>query len=221
LLPWKGKLLAGTGHAPWLKEPVENPMPSSRQIEEFCEDLSAAIPSLKLREGDVEHVFAGLLPVTETGSNALAVREVIIDHAMHGGPPGFYSVSGVKFTTARLVAENVLKACFPAGSRASKSGRGKERPWPLSSIGKRGIFSSDSDPVNKRQIWREALASIVDEESVVHLDDLVFRRTSLWECGANVIESAPKLCELFDWHDLRCQEEIGRLGRAFKTSFLI
>jgi glycerol-3-phosphate dehydrogenase len=115
LLPWKGKLLAGTGHVPWFNS-TENPMPTEEQMQEFLNDLNLAIPGLELHQGDIVHIFAGLLPVTKDGSVDLVSREVIVDHAEQGGPKGLYSVSGVKYTTSRLVAEKTLKRTFKGKS---------------------------------------------------------------------------------------------------------
>jgi glycerol-3-phosphate dehydrogenase len=112
LVPWKGKLLAGTGHAPWRGDP-ENPVPDDAILESFIDDLNCAVPSLDVKSHDIEHVFSGLLPVKKAGSANLTKREVILNHAVHGGPQGFYSISGVKFTTSRRVAEKAMKLIFP------------------------------------------------------------------------------------------------------------
>ena len=53
----------------------------------------------------------------------------------------------------------------------------------------------------------------VEEEAVQHLDDLIFRRTTLWENPKDAIGFAPFLCELFPWNTFRCREEIERLTR--------
>ncbi|NIO87011.1 MAG: FAD-dependent oxidoreductase, partial [Candidatus Aminicenantes bacterium] len=112
IVPWKGKLLAGTGHAPWLKN-EKDPMPTREQIEGFLDDLNHAIPKLDVGLKDVLRVFPGLQSAKKTGGIDFAVREVILNHADHDGPRGLYSISGVKFTTARRVAEKTLKRIFP------------------------------------------------------------------------------------------------------------
>ena len=66
LHPWKGRLLAGTGHGPWRGE-VEQPRPSEAQLDEFIADLNAAVPGWSLRRAEVVRVFAGLLPARERG----------------------------------------------------------------------------------------------------------------------------------------------------------
>ena len=111
LVPWKNKLLVGTGHAPW-QNGIENPIPGDAMLNSFIDDLNFAVPELNVGFKDIEHVFSGLLPVKKSGSVNLTRREVILNHADHGGPRGFYSISGVKFTTSRLVAEKTLQLIF-------------------------------------------------------------------------------------------------------------
>lgn len=112
LLPWKGMLLAGTGEAPWDGGP-DGVRVADEDLEAFIADLNRSVPGLELQRKNAVRVMAGLLPLARPGSRALANRETIIDHASTGGPAGFFSVSGVKLTTSRLVAEKVLRHAAP------------------------------------------------------------------------------------------------------------
>jgi len=214
LVPWKGMLLAGTGHAKWL-EGQEEPMPSDKLLSEFLDDLNRAIPTLEASQDEILHVFAGLLPAKKVGSATLADRGVILDHAEHGGPRGLYSISGVKFTTARLVAEKTLNRIF----------HGRNHPVRIENFGppqdvegKQGIFDFNWYPSASDSEWKDSLRLLIAEESVRHLDDLILRRTTLWDNPSRAMEIAPVICELFDWDNPRCSEEveglIKKLGRG-------
>ena len=118
LLTWKDQLLVGTGHRPW-KAPriVSNPQPTTEQNKEFLDDLNAAVPGLNLKEKEILHIFGGFLPAAKSESARLANRPKIVDHSLEGGPKGLLSLSGVKFTTSRLVADQLLSnilACKPS-----------------------------------------------------------------------------------------------------------
>ena len=196
---WKGRLLAGTAEIAVAAED-ENPVPRPRDILDFIADMNDAVPELLLGEKDIEHIYAGILPATATGK--LSGREVILDHSAQGGPAGLFSVSGVKYTTSRLVAEKTMKKVFP-GCRAKKN------PPPAAANSGRGFFAYD---------WQEAtdddiagLKALIEEEAVVHLDDLVFRRTGLGENRRRVAELLPRLRSLFPWNDGRWQQECERL----------
>ena len=57
---------------------------------------------------------------------------------------------------------------------------------------------------------------MAEEESVVHLDDLVVRRTDLWETPDLAVKLAPSLCSLFSWDDARRATELERLESALR-----
>ncbi|MCP4117314.1 MAG: FAD-dependent oxidoreductase [Desulfobacteraceae bacterium] len=117
IVPLKGKLFAGTGHAPW-ESPVGKaaPGPGASQLEGFISEINDAVPGLTLDKSEITAIHAGLLPVKTPGQVNLSEREEIIDHGKNGGVKGLYSVCGVKFTTSRLVAEKTLKVIFKQGN---------------------------------------------------------------------------------------------------------
>ena len=178
LVPWKGKLLAGTGHAPWNREST-SPAPPQEVLDSFIEDLNTAVPNAGLTRNKILHLFSGFLPATQEGGIGLTKREVILDHSENGGPNGFYSVSGIKFTTARLVAEKLLKKIFADRVRQYDP---QSEIFETAGNGWRAIgdFSAGRIPALDDASIKD-LREIIDSEAVVTLDDLLFRRTSLWE----------------------------------------
>ena len=109
-----GGLMAGTVHAPLAEDAPAEP-PSRAQVRAFLEELEAALPGLGLGRADVRRVLWGRLPVSREGTTRLSRRPVLVDHGAHGGPDGLHSVSGVKFTTARRVAADLLARVAFAG----------------------------------------------------------------------------------------------------------
>jgi glycerol-3-phosphate dehydrogenase len=71
-------------------------------------------------------------------------------------------------------------------------------------------FSRNLEP--KHGGWEDDLRQLISEESVIHLDDLVFRRTTLWENPGRVIDMAPQLCSLFDWDRDKSEYEMKRVA---------
>jgi len=213
LRPWKGKLFTGTIHEPWNKV-EKNPMPSENSVENFINDLNSSIPNLNLTQRDILHIYSGLLPAKNEGSSKLAVREIILDHSKTNGPKGLYSVSGVKFTTARLVAEKVVEVIFP-----QLRDRVKEVDFQYDRIPKEelGIFDFNWYPTESNSSWKENLKRIIEDESVVHLDDLIFRRTSLGDNPERAIKIAPLICSIFRWDKFRADSEIERVKNYYKS----
>jgi glycerol-3-phosphate dehydrogenase len=106
--PHEGRTFAGTWYTSWQQE-IGRAEPPATEIDAFLAALNVSVPSLGARRQDVLKVLAGLLPAKSAGGIALADREIIRDHGMHGGPSGLFSVCGVKFTTSRRVAEKLVR----------------------------------------------------------------------------------------------------------------
>lgn len=189
--PWKGMIFAGCGHEPWTRTgSPDRPMPSRAQLGHFTDEVNEAIPGLNLGFEDIGRVFCGLLPTVETGSNVLTKREVIINHSQEGGPSGLYSIGGIKFTTARLVAEKIW-GIIETGKPAQTA------PAPV-------VVMTESVAGAQKE-----LGSPVTDPDIVHLDDLVLRRSTLWEQGEDL--DLDQLSHLFEnWDDERRLLEIKR-----------
>ena len=192
ITPWKGKIFAGTGHEPWLGEPGR-PFPSREQLMNYIQALNRAVPGLDLRIDDVGRIFAGLLPTTEVGSNKLTKREVIVDHGAEGGPKGLFSVGGIKFTTARLVAEKILGLA------------GLENSVPFDETGENASYPEIQKDTQNLEQYRQIFSR---DKSIVHLVDFFLRRTTLWENTDEAMILADKLCKLFPWDEDRKQQEL-------------
>jgi glycerol-3-phosphate dehydrogenase len=197
LCPWEGKILAGTYHGP-VRDQFSGKEPDEAQIGAFLEQISLAVPELVVKPAEVLRVFSGLLPVVRAGTVELSTREVIWDHGSANGPDGFYSVSGVKFTTARLVAERALRKIRWHHAR-SPAPAGQWEPWPTSeppSVRKLEELLSE-DP----EVARTVLLRMVREESVIQLSDLLLRRTSWGVLSREAEKLERQISDLLSWSD--------------------
>jgi glycerol-3-phosphate dehydrogenase len=107
ITPWQGRTVIGTSHLPFRGDPDAFAF-SEDDIEAFLEEINDAYPPARLERGDVLYCYAGLTPAEAepAGSEIRRSRRgQLIDHAAGGGPQGLVSLQGVKYTTARLVAE--------------------------------------------------------------------------------------------------------------------
>lgn len=213
LHPWKGRLLIGTGHAAREGEEA-SPCPSPDEMATFRVDVNEAFPRLELTQDEILHVYSGLLPAKQKDSATLAKTDRWVDHGEHGGPEGLFSVQGTKFTAARATAEKGISRIFPDRTVSDgnveilrRRGQGQSHP--------RGVFDYHWEPDTDDSTWRRELAQIVREEAVVHLDDLILRRTSLGDNPRRALRIAPRLCDLFDWTEERCRKEIQRVEEHF------
>jgi glycerol-3-phosphate dehydrogenase len=176
LLPAHGGVLAGTYHAPLAAGTAPVSAPAGELVAAFAKELDDAIPGLRLGTATVRHVFCGQLPARSEGTVDLARREVIHEHGASGGPRGLISVSGVKFTVARAVAERTLRAIERLG-HVRPTSRASSRQRPAHEVPE----ASELLALASRDAAAAGLTvrRIVAEEAVVMPEDLVWRRTDL------------------------------------------
>jgi len=214
IVPWKGRLLAGTGHSPW-RSSEKKPMPSEKDIIRFCNDLNLALPNINLSQNDISQIYPGLQSATHTGGTNLSKRPVFISHADKGGPAGLFSISGIKFTTSRSVAEKTINLVFPNKRCFDSANDGSDKYIPKDANSLVGLFNYDWLPDSNDNSWKKPLKNIIDDEAVIHLDDLVLRRTSIGDNPNRALKIAPQLCNLFEWDTNQQVEEIARLRNSF------
>ena len=75
-------------------------------------------------------------------------------------------------------------------------------------------FEYDWEPKTEQDF--NILKDIVQNESVVHLSDLILRRTSLGDNPERALRILPKLRSIFDMDDLQWQEEVDRVKTELK-----
>lgn len=210
--PWKDRLLIGTGHRP--RAGVEGrPRPSDAELADFLDNVNRALPHLDLAHVDILHVYAGYLPAKGGGTTDFVKTDRWVDHSTRGGPSGLFSIQGTKFTAARATAEKGIARIFPD--------RKADEEWSLLHEGRveagapRGVFDFHWEPDTDEGGRLELLDHIVNEEAVIHLDDLILRRTSLGDNPRRALRLAPQLCQLFDWSQERCEDEVRRVEEHF------
>jgi len=106
-VPWGGRTLVGTFQS---NAPVEAPdaVPTASLLGEMLAEVASAFPALQADRSAVRLVHRGLTPaIVRNGRANLLPDPIVIRHADRG-TPGLYTLIGVKFTTARRVAETAV-----------------------------------------------------------------------------------------------------------------
>jgi len=122
LVPWRGCALIGTSQS---ASPVAagDLSVSAAEVAAFIASANQAFPALQLARADVTLVHRGLVPavVDAQGRAQLRSESGILDHAKEGAS-GAFTVVGVKYTTARGVAQQATNAVARAtGKRVAGS----------------------------------------------------------------------------------------------------
>jgi len=161
LVPWEGRTIVGTSY-----EPAEGPLGDPLAL---LDAAARAFPWAGIERRDVGLVHEGLVPGRRDAAG-LSTRPRLHDHEAEDGLPGLVSLQGVKYTTARAVAERAVDLVFRRLGRAAPACRTAVTPLP----GARLL----SGPLEDR------VRCAVREEMALTLADAVLRRLDLGTAGS-------------------------------------
>ena len=113
VVPWREFSLIGTTHAAYDGSP-DDLEAEEEEVRDLLEDINAAYPPARLERHDVRLVHRGMLPIAavSNGRGVTLVKKFQIHDHRAEGVPGLLSIVGVKYTTARDVAERVVDCVF-------------------------------------------------------------------------------------------------------------
>src|SRR5699024_10282889 len=114
-VPWLGKLILGTTDTPRTDLPME-PRPREQEIEFILTEAGRYLQRPPNRT-DVKSIWAGLRPLVQVprGSRASDTAALSREHTIHASTSGLVTVTGGKWTTYRVMAEDILRYCSRRG----------------------------------------------------------------------------------------------------------
>ncbi len=108
--PWRGYSMVGTAYYPYTGHPDQFAV-TDEDLANFIDEINQTYPAAKLSLDDIRFVHGGLVLSSgvdpKTNSVQLAKHYYVHDHA-RDGVEGLISVVGIKYTTARDVAEKIV-----------------------------------------------------------------------------------------------------------------
>ena len=124
MAPWREHTIIGTFHRPYQGSPDQMQITES-EVREALEEANTAFHDQIISRDEISLVLKGFLPMDgidkNTGEVILTKHYIICDHQKENGISGLISVSGVKYTTARDVAEKSIKLILKKLDRNIKS----------------------------------------------------------------------------------------------------
>lgn len=209
-VPWLGSLVIGTTDTPRTDVPL-HPLPFEHELTFLLTEARRAL-ARPVERHDVKSVWVGLRPlvaVPDAGLTASLSRE----HTVVTDDQGMVSVTGGKWTTFRVMAQDALKACIDAGVMSPRlmpaqapafKARGQGRSLTLPP----GIhlYGSQSDELSAWPGAQNELCPGLTEAMVRYaaqqewatcVEDMLARRSRLLFLDAALaIQVAPKVAEI-------------------------
>jgi glycerol-3-phosphate dehydrogenase len=197
LYPWEGATLIGTTDLDHTGDLHTEARITQAEVDYLLEAVNDQFPAAVLTPADVSATYAGVRPVVDDGKGdaSKATRDhVVLDES------GLITLTGGKLTTFRLMAQDALALAAPhAGKPFARDEAAMFTPAPALNphwsaatryrLAARYGYqakvlaanASDADLQiipGTNTLWLE-LAIAARSEAVVHLDDLLLRRTRL------------------------------------------
>lgn len=109
LVPWPGHWLIGTTDAAY-DGPVDRPSATADDVEELLDAVNRTL-DVDLTRNDVLGTYAGLRPLAVSGSPGSTVK-ASREHRVTTEPNGLVRVTGGKYTTYRVMAQDAIDAAL-------------------------------------------------------------------------------------------------------------
>lgn len=180
IIPWDEYWVIGTTDTPWTEDPTAVGA-TSDDIDYVLEHANAVLSDDLTRE-DVIGVYTGLRPLLQPvkkGSDSSKSTKVSREHTVMEVEPGLSAIAGGKFTTYRVMAEDVVDFAI----RSSFPGRPSlTRTVPV--IGAQGLaeLKRDKGAIAVQHGWEE-----------IRIDRLIFRYGTLLRDVLTLIDEDPSL----------------------------
>ncbi|MDF3931030.1 glycerol-3-phosphate dehydrogenase/oxidase [Pseudomonas citronellolis] len=200
VFPWEGATVIGTTDLDHRESLDQDARISAEEVDYLLAACAQQFPGAHIGAADIRSTWAGVRPVVSSGHPSKKPSDEKREHALWI-EPGCVTLAGGKLTTFRLLALEVLRTCAPMLGREVAEEPGTVfgeppavelpglGPQPLRRLAGRhgrnlpqlarlieavgGGRVGDSDC-----LWAE-LAWAAEGELVLHLDDLLLRRTRL------------------------------------------
>lgn len=194
IVPWQNTTMAGTFYRHHTAD-VNAMAPRDEDTERLLSQINSALPSAQLTPDDVTRIHAGLLPCDAerpADSDPKLLRHyMLVDHAARDGIEGLITTLGVKYTTARDVADRTITLAANKLGQTIRPSTSATEPLP---IGDRSVRTA------------------IRDEMAQTLSDAIYRRTGLGATAVPPEEAlqayAETMADALNWDAERLADEI-------------
>jgi len=145
-MPWRGAVLAGTYYREH-QGPPEALRVTDRDIDSYLDAINSCLPGTAITRNDILAIQAGIVPSLKPArpdrEPVLLRHYRLVDHARRDCIEGLLSICGIKYTTARGVAEQVIEVAAAKLGRLIAPSTTRRDPLPGGEIPDWASFRRD------------------------------------------------------------------------------
>lgn len=249
VFPWEGATVIGTTDLDHDQPLDEEPVIHDTELRYLLEAARILFPDHGLSTDDIISTWSGVRPVIGSDSGRDPSKERR-DHAVWCDK-GLVTVSGGKLTTFRLIALDAIDAALGSAARRANTGgddsifiapditpqalKTSSEQWSRRLIGRYGNHAkplletapaAEREPLENTDFCLAECRWAARNESVVHLDDLLLRRTRLGSLlprgGESLFPALQQLCaEELQWDAARWQSELTRYRDIWRRYYYL
>lgn len=244
IYPWLNTTIVGTTDVEHTESLSTEAKISQEEFDYLMATVDNQFPAANITADDVISTFAGIRPVVSQGGAIDPSKEKREHSTSH--VPGLITVAGGKLTTFDVIAEDVLSLLqketglnkpdfsvpvFAKTNTNNKTNLPKHiNDQAIACFGELSdTFIAQSDEQNltpisyTRHLWAE-LTWAAKYEQIVHLDDLLLRRTRLGNLlaqgGQSYLDKIKDLCQqALNWSDEKWQQEVSRYQQIWQQHY--
>ena len=210
VIPWHGKVVIGTTDEQ-LSQGTTHAIPKNEEIELILRTAGNYLKNVPGRD-DISACFAGIRPLSANGSGAKTAK-ISREHAIEVADSGLITISGGKWTTYRLMAEQCVntfeqvsalphRTCVTSSlALAQQQGAGEFQHYGDSSEAIRSLAAEN--PINAKPFTKELALSpaevifAVRHEMALTVMDVLARRTrALFLDAQAAVRIAPRVAAI-------------------------
>jgi glycerol-3-phosphate dehydrogenase len=249
IFPWEGATVVGTTDQDHCEDLDKEPGIKEEELSYLLEVVDAQFPKHNITREDIISSYAGIRPVIYSDKPRNPSRERR-DHAVWSDK-GLVTVSGGKLTTFRLIALDAINAAeetlgrlevkdssdaiFDKPGITTHNINTSDKQWAQRLIGRYGDHAkalldgandAERQKIGATEFCLAECRWAARNESVLHLDDLLLRRTRLGSLlkngGESIFADLEKICvEELRWDAGHWQTELARYQEIWRKHYYL
>lgn len=177
-IPWQGQTLIGTTHFTYIGNARELALNES-EIKRFVDEFKQVYPAMDISLDDVLYCYQGLTPGDDAvdSEGAKLHHSKVVDHQLENDLSGVVSIISIKWTTARLVAEQTVDIL------THKLRLGKQCASRIKKLPDYADIAHETNALSEQKLQEFVMAHIQGTQAA-RLTDIVLRRTNDFLLGS-------------------------------------